>query len=90
MSQQNDNKKDIARDFEKLIFDVNYKVQDLNLLILRITTEVDDLQNKEFLKDELLETIIQLLKFQNYIDKKRVSLIKVYNLFESVKESKNN
>ncbi|RFC54872.1 hypothetical protein [Brumimicrobium aurantiacum] len=75
----------IALHSEQLIFDINYKVQDLNLALLQLTVEVEDIEKKDFLRKEIIEAINQLLKFQNYIDKKRISLVKVYNLFEMKK-----
>ncbi|WP_107037870.1 hypothetical protein [Brumimicrobium mesophilum] len=75
----------IALHSEQLIFEINYKVQDLNLALLQLSIEIEDIGKKDFLRNEIIEAINQLLKFQNYIDKKRISLIKVYNLFEMKK-----
>lgn len=73
----------IANQSKALIFDINYKVQDLNILLLQLTTEVEDLKDKSFLRDEIIEMINQFLKVQIYLEKKRISLTKVYNLFEA-------
>lgn len=85
----------IALRSEELLFDINYKVQDLSLALLQLTTDVENLNEKEYLRNELLETITQLLKLQIYLDKKRIMILKVYSFFEikqarssSLKEAK--
>src|SRR5690554_6945781 len=72
----------VALRSERIIFDINYKVQDLNLALLQLATEIENLNDKEYLRNEILETINQLLKFQVYVDKKRLTISKVYSLFE--------